>query len=245
MGVAKTRRNLDTRYRRLEQKFRRLVVSPGIEKESFFDENFENWNNWGWTLYLNPSSYPQVLAIAARSGSYGLRSLKVSGYTDAATAVNTPAYTFSDKIGDWNAFSVIAYIKITGLSNITSVNTQVVLNLESTSTIILRLALYNDGSGVQYNAYTWLPNVPADEYFGSMDGTWHKIRFDYKEHATAGLWRIWLNDTKIYEFNGDTTDPGYTQYLDYFLIGGYGFASTATHILDYDDIKIYPLNQVP
>jgi len=201
----------------------------------YFIEDFEEWNNNGWTLTLGSNNYPQILASAKRTGNYGMRVYKPSG-VNTNGYISFPDYDLSDKIGDHNIFTMIIYIKGSNL-NIENGPYNMILDLESLGEILLDIEVYKVGNEHKYKAYCGLPTVSYYGYIGVVSGGWDRIRFDYKEDAVNGVWRIWFNDTKVYEYKGDTTGL-VTEYLDYMLMGMYGFTNNSVLTFDFDNLQI-------
>lgn len=217
---------------------------------TYFFEDFENWNANGWTNYSNPHNYPKVLGAAARRLNYGLRAKRESGDGTSCNIVNTPSYTLSNKIGDHNIFTSKFYMR----ANVTYINDayyNTAVNFESTGDVIFRVYINNYTGTPYWYVDTYLEHISDDigvlGYNTTVEpsaAAWHKFRFDYKENATSGIWRVYINDNLIYEFEGDTTSYyGGTQYLDYISLGWYSSAGILA--VDFDDFSIINFQSQP
>ena len=80
--------------------------------------------------------------------------------------------------------------------------------------------------------------VAKTEIATMTPNTWHKLKYYWKfSEGTDGVFQVYLNGTKIYDYSGKTMNASSTN--GYFKFGQYTQIRREKHIL-FDDVKISP-----
>ena len=103
---------------------------------------------------------------------------------------------------------------------------------------IFKITLDNENN---YRMYTQSHNdlgVAKTQIATLTPNTWHKLKYYWKfSEGTDGVFQVYLNGTKIYDYSGQTMNASSTN--GYFKFGTYTQIRREKHVL-FDDIKISP-----
>ena len=103
---------------------------------------------------------------------------------------------------------------------------------------IFKITLDNQNN---YRMYTQSHNdlgVAKTQIATLTPNTWHKLKYYWKfSEGTDGVFQVYLNGTKIYDYSGQTMNASSTN--GYFKFGTYTQIRREKHVL-FDDIKISP-----
>ena len=103
---------------------------------------------------------------------------------------------------------------------------------------IFKITMSNEHN---YQLYTQSHNdlgVAKTEIAVLTPNTWHKLKYYWKfSESNDGVFQVYLNGTKIYDYSGKTMNANSTD--GYFKFGTYTQIRREKHVL-FDDIKISP-----
>lgn len=223
MTLEKDRKNLSKRFERLEQKYERKPQNPGTEEEYplIIEEDFENWNDNGWTIFGTPLIEEGV----GRNGSYGMY-IDCNGEDDrnfiykSMTARSNLDVTFYVRFqfitGCTTRKYDLLYVDCSGVGI-----PQIIFEFEKTG-------------GVFYLSYTGTLD------YGNIQalslGQWYKVRIELFRDSTNGYEKIWIDDVLKVDNSGNT-DMG--AGMDTYYFGMVEFPAAGDVIVfDMDDIEI-------